>query len=192
MKANQAFTANDEAVSPVIGVILMVAITVVLAAVVFVLVSNLSKGGSQSAPTLAISTDDTADRLIITSAASGADWSRLTVKAVSCSATAGSPIIYIGAGAAGAAPHQNVAAGTVASGNVIAVDGAAASATACGTGTAVQVSSSPAVIAAGDFVDVCTNVAAATGTVSNVIIEIDDTVANSQVGQYTFTTVATC
>ncbi len=44
MKANQAFKHNDEAVSPVIGVILMVAITVVLAAVVFVLVSNLSEG----------------------------------------------------------------------------------------------------------------------------------------------------
>ncbi len=43
MKANQAFRNADEAVSPVIGVILMVAITVVLAAVVFVLVSNLSK-----------------------------------------------------------------------------------------------------------------------------------------------------
>ena len=42
-KANQKFVQADEAVSPVIGVILMVAITVVLAAVVFVLVSNLSK-----------------------------------------------------------------------------------------------------------------------------------------------------
>jgi flagellin-like protein len=43
-KANQKFAQADDAVSPVIGVILMVAITVVLAAVVFVLVSNLSKG----------------------------------------------------------------------------------------------------------------------------------------------------
>ena len=42
-KANRNFVQADEAVSPVIGVILMVAITVVLAAVVFVLVSNLSK-----------------------------------------------------------------------------------------------------------------------------------------------------
>ena len=42
-KANPKFVQADEAVSPVIGVILMVAITVVLAAVVFVLVSNLSK-----------------------------------------------------------------------------------------------------------------------------------------------------
>jgi flagellin-like protein len=48
MKANQAFVNNEEAVSPVIGVILMVAITVVLAAVVFVLVSDL--GGDSGVP----------------------------------------------------------------------------------------------------------------------------------------------
>lgn len=42
MKANQAFTRSEDAVSPVIGVILMVAITVVLAAVVFVLVGSVN------------------------------------------------------------------------------------------------------------------------------------------------------
>jgi flagellin-like protein len=67
MKANQAFKANDEAVSPVIGVILMVAITVVLAAVVFVLVSNLSKS-SNSAPTVSFTADDTAKTLTVVSA----------------------------------------------------------------------------------------------------------------------------
>ncbi len=41
MKANKSFKMEEDAVSPVIGVILMVAITVVLAAVVFVLVSDL-------------------------------------------------------------------------------------------------------------------------------------------------------
>lgn len=66
-KANQKFVQADEAVSPVIGVILMVAITVVLAAVVFVLVSNLSKSG-QKAPDVAFSTDETADRITIVTA----------------------------------------------------------------------------------------------------------------------------
>lgn len=47
MKTN-LFRKNDDAVSPVIGVILMVAITVVLAAVVFVLVSD---SGSDAAAT---------------------------------------------------------------------------------------------------------------------------------------------
>lgn len=58
MKANQAFKANDEAVSPVIGVILMVAITVVLAAVVFVLVSNLSENANTSNPQVAFTSDE--------------------------------------------------------------------------------------------------------------------------------------
>ena len=66
-KANQKFVQADEAVSPVIGVILMVAITVVLAAVVFVLVSNLSKSG-QKAPDVAFSTDETRDRITIVTA----------------------------------------------------------------------------------------------------------------------------
>lgn len=58
-KANQKFVQADEAVSPVIGVILMVAITVVLAAVVFVLVSNLGEG-SEAAPDMGFTADDTA------------------------------------------------------------------------------------------------------------------------------------
>ncbi|MEA3189456.1 MAG: Archaeal Type pilin, N-terminal [Thermoplasmata archaeon] len=52
MKANQAFSNNDEAVSPVIGVILMVAITVVLAAVVFVLVTRLAGNQEDQSPSI--------------------------------------------------------------------------------------------------------------------------------------------
>ena len=48
MKTTRMFRRDDDAVSPVIGVILMVAITVVLAAVVFVLVSD---SGSDAADT---------------------------------------------------------------------------------------------------------------------------------------------
>ena len=58
MKANQAFRQNDEAVSPVIGVILMVAITVVLAAVVFVLVTKLAGNQKEQAPTISFSRVD--------------------------------------------------------------------------------------------------------------------------------------
>ena len=43
---------NKEAVSPVIGVILMVAITVLLAAVVYIWVSGLIGGGVKNTPTL--------------------------------------------------------------------------------------------------------------------------------------------
>jgi archaeal type IV pilus assembly protein PilA len=72
MKANQAFRSEEEAVSPVIGVILMVAITVVLAAVVFVLVQNLSQGG-ESKPDLGFIQNKSQKTLTITSAAT-ADW----------------------------------------------------------------------------------------------------------------------
>ena len=49
---------NKEAVSPVIGVILMVAITVVLAAVLYVWVSGFMGGGEQT-PTISMSTSST-------------------------------------------------------------------------------------------------------------------------------------
>lgn len=48
MKANRKFRSGDEAVSPVIAVILMVAITVVLAATVYVWVSGFGSGANGS------------------------------------------------------------------------------------------------------------------------------------------------
>jgi flagellin-like protein len=53
MKANRKFK-NDEAVSAVIGVILMVAITVAIAATVYVYVSGMLGGGPQSAATVSM------------------------------------------------------------------------------------------------------------------------------------------
>lgn len=83
MKANQAFKANDEAVSPVIGVILMVAITVVLAAVVFVLVSNLSKTNDQ-APQLTFSKADASNGqggtlTLVSSSKNGLAWAAFSL-----------------------------------------------------------------------------------------------------------------
>src|ERR1041385_9213553 len=72
-KANQ-FAKNEEAVSPVIGVILMVAITVVLAAVVFVLVSNLSKNSNTAAPNITFNQDNAGHKLTIVSADAAANW----------------------------------------------------------------------------------------------------------------------
>jgi flagellin-like protein len=53
---------GDEAVSPVIGTILMVAITVVIAAVVFVFVSGFDEPAN--APAVSVSADDLDDRLV--------------------------------------------------------------------------------------------------------------------------------
>ncbi|MEA3144334.1 MAG: Archaeal Type pilin, N-terminal [Thermoplasmata archaeon] len=185
MKANQAFKGSDEAVSPVIGVILMVAITVVLAAVVFVLVSNLSKGSNASAPTLAINTDDTNDKLVITSAATGADWSRLSLKVASCTQGAASSVINVGT----ATPYQNDPA-VVAGGDL---NTAAAMGSVCGAGVAVQVTATSVPIAAGDFLQFCTSpLGMGSAAATNVVISVTDTVANSAIGSYTFTNVAVC
>ena len=84
-KANQ-FAKNEEAVSPVIGVILMVAITVVLAAVVFVLVSNLSKNSNTAAPNITFNQDNSGHTLTIVSADASASWANVkaTVAGTNC------------------------------------------------------------------------------------------------------------
>lgn len=55
MKSNRKFIAQDKAVSPVIGVILMVAITVVLAATVYVWASGFGANTTQPARSIAAS-----------------------------------------------------------------------------------------------------------------------------------------
>ena len=52
MKANRKFVEGEEAVSAVIGVILMVAITVAIAATVYVYVSGMLGGGPTASPTV--------------------------------------------------------------------------------------------------------------------------------------------
>jgi len=62
MKPSNLFNADDRAVSPVIGVILMVAITVILAAVIGTFVLGLGDSLGDSQPTAQISVDvDQAD-----------------------------------------------------------------------------------------------------------------------------------
>src|SRR4051812_13673222 len=87
MKANQFLAQDDEGVSPVIAVILMVAITVVLAATVYVWVSGFGAQTSQPAKSLALSSagalstgSPTGNKTYtVASATSGMKWSDLTV-----------------------------------------------------------------------------------------------------------------
>ena len=67
MKANRKFVKGNEAVSAVIGVILMVAITVAIAATVYVYVSGMLTNPGANAPNLAWTTDDSANTLTFTS-----------------------------------------------------------------------------------------------------------------------------
>ncbi len=79
MKANRKYKESEEAVSAVIGVILMVAITVAIAATVYVYVSGMIGGGAQQTPTISCTVDNTNDKLIISSADSSANWDDITV-----------------------------------------------------------------------------------------------------------------
>jgi len=80
MKANRCVKIKeDEAVSAVIGVILMVAITVAIAATVYVYVSGMIGGTQTQTPTISCMVDSTANRMIITSADSETSWSDITI-----------------------------------------------------------------------------------------------------------------
>lgn len=70
---------QEEGVSPVIGVILMVAITVVLAAVVFVMVNQFGAGGDE-APSVAFNRDEARDQITLTKAEGGLSWDQFQVK----------------------------------------------------------------------------------------------------------------
>ena len=65
MKPTNLFNTDDRAVSPVIGVILMVAITVILAAVIGTFVLGLGDSLGDSQPTAQLSADATAGELTI-------------------------------------------------------------------------------------------------------------------------------
>lgn len=81
MKANRKFKLDeDDAVSAVIGVILMVAITVAIAATVYVYVSGMIGSSPQSAPSMQFVKDDVNDKLTVASADPGdLQWSSFNV-----------------------------------------------------------------------------------------------------------------
>jgi len=81
MKANRKFKEADErAVSAVIGVILMVAITVAIAATVYVYVSGMIGGGADKAPDMAFNKQTTPDtKVLLVSADPGMQWDDFTI-----------------------------------------------------------------------------------------------------------------
>ena len=79
MKANRKFKEDGEAVSAVIGVILMVAITVAIAATVYVYVSGMLGGGSESAPSMSFTKENSPDGIRVISAGGNYSWSDFTV-----------------------------------------------------------------------------------------------------------------
>jgi flagellin-like protein len=183
MKANNAFRTEEEAVSPVIGVILMVAITVVLAAVVFVLVSDLGNT-DEAAAAVSFSKDEGTDRIEVISAASSADWNRLSIRITSGTTSDATGAIVVGT----AVPYQNDVA-------VVGSDELCqAVANAC-AGSNVAIGNAIDVIDAGDFLEVCATDGiggVAGGEATNVVVVITDTTANAKVYEATFSTIASC
>jgi flagellin-like protein len=79
MKANRKFIEADErAVSAVIGVILMVAITVAIAATVYVYVSGMIGGTKTQTPNIACTTDATANKITVATADADISWDDIT------------------------------------------------------------------------------------------------------------------
>ncbi|MCX6665140.1 MAG: type IV pilin N-terminal domain-containing protein [Euryarchaeota archaeon] len=80
MKANQKIIeADDHAVSAVIGVILMVAITVAIAATVYVYVSGMIGGTKQTTPNVACTTDPTANKITVATADAAIKWKDIVI-----------------------------------------------------------------------------------------------------------------
>ena len=68
MKANRKFIKGEEAVSAVIGVILMVAITVAIAATVYVYVSGMIGSAPTTTPSIQFTKDNAAKTLTVAQA----------------------------------------------------------------------------------------------------------------------------
>ena len=74
MKANRKFVKGEEAVSAVIGVILMVAITVAIAATVYVYVSGMLDEPGSSAPALSWTINDANNELTLSAGSASDDY----------------------------------------------------------------------------------------------------------------------
>jgi flagellin-like protein len=164
MKANQKFVKrDDEAVSPVIAVILMVAITVVLAATVYVWVSGFGSSSSSAAKTVsltsaaAISNDGKWKNYTIASATSGLKYSDFSMTLNGAALTASSAL--------------NSCADPV-------LAGATSQFTACrGTTVLTLTGASASVVQAGDIITVYSGTGGS--TMSGATLRLLDSQANS-------------
>ena len=167
MKANRKFVEADEAVSPVIAVILMVAITVVLAATVFVLVSDIGSNTSQQGPQMGWAESEPDDEFTITQGPSQVNWDEFEIKCsapgTECATGAGTIVFALNAQAATGGTDLDVNYQPVST--AIAVEG-------------------------GDSINFCNDVAA-TGA-DDVKITIRHAPSNSIAQEFTFSNIATC
>lgn len=69
----------NQAVSAVIGVVIMVAVTVTIGAVAYAYFNGLIGGGQTTVPAMSLEINDQTDRLSVSNADPDADWSRLYI-----------------------------------------------------------------------------------------------------------------
>ena len=79
MKANRKFKDGEEAVSAVIGVILMVAITVAIAATVYYYVTTMMPGSEELTPDIIFQKDDVNNEITVLSADANLAWSSIAI-----------------------------------------------------------------------------------------------------------------
>lgn len=178
MKANRKFVESDEAVSPVIAVILMVAITVVLAATVFVLVSDIGSNTAKNAPQMGWADDEAADSFSVTQAPTQIFWKDFKIK------VAGSNTILV-------AWNQD-ATGTATESCTLTTSYQAM--TACPSGahaSKMPVAAGTDVVNGGDFFQFCTTTAAP-GVITPVQVTILHSTSNAISHEFSFSTIATC
>ena len=157
----RGFQRGDEAVSAVISTILMVAITVVLAATAFILVADIGNNNTKPPVAIGMRSDDTTDRIMVISSSQGADWANLAVRVVSNS---GGGTIFLGSSAAGG--YFNEAA------TLSGVDIASQTA----------VSTVPAPVSGADYMEFCRS----GGTASPITVAVVDTRSGSLISEYSF------
>jgi len=161
MKANRKFVnGNEEGVSAVIGVILMVAITVAIAATVYVYVSGMIGGTPDKTPEVQFIKDETNDRLTVAKTDGEIRWYDLSIRCTNAS--------WVAINAHATAADEDCGANSL---------------TAIGT----DALTSDADIAASDFIDI---EAQGVSEITDVIVTIvhDDT--NTVLGEFTFQTIA--
>lgn len=159
--------ANDkDGITAVVATILLVAIAVVLAAGIVVIVQVIASERSDAAPAVGITTQEPNDRLVVASAVENANWNRIQIQASLQSGTASE--IRMGQ----ADPYVNDAA-TATGAQVL--------------NARAGVSSESMKIVGKDFLEFC-----ADGSAMGVAVSVYDVEANSRLGTWTFTDIATC
>ncbi len=86
MKANRKFVNGEEAVSAVIGVILMVAITVAIAATAYMYITGIIGGMNGAAPAIGFSVSESENTVKVLSADPGISWSDINITCINTTA----------------------------------------------------------------------------------------------------------